>query len=507
MNKYDVVIIGGGINGCGIAADASLRQLKVLLCEKNDIASGTSSASTKLIHGGLRYLENYHFRLVKKALDERQILQQVAPNLIKPLKFILPLNKNSRNRWLIRLGLFLYDHLSWKNTLPKTSFHTKGNGSLFEQLKNELSQAYSFYDCITDDSRLTISNAIQAKQAGADIMTRTTVIGVNYFDEHAIVTLKDEQGMQFEVFTKSIINAAGPWVNTVDNMLAINSPYDISLVQGSHIVVPKLYKGDHAYLLQNDDGRVFFTIPYHGHTLVGTTENNYDERPELVEITSEEINYLLNSVNNYFTQSITSKEVIHSWSGVRPLLKDKNIKLKSISRDYKIHVSDKNIAVISVYGGKITTYRQLANQTVNALSPSFENLAASVTDKILLPNNKLFNGTFAAYKIYSEKKYHWLPNQLLQRYLTHYGVLTEMILKNCHQLSNLGENFNHGLYAQEIDYLIEHEWALTLDDILWRRTKLAYKFSQLECEKLQKYLNNTHNLNKLTKNHSTPLNY
>jgi len=496
IEEYDVLVIGGGINGCGIAADAASRNLSVILCEKKDLSNATSSASTKLIHGGLRYLEQFNLQLVRKSLNERQTLQAIAPHLISPLEFVIPLLPNaSRSPWFLRLGLFLYDHLSNKNTLPKTKWLTKNSNNLyFSNLQNSINSALSYFDCATDDARLTITNAIQARYFGANIQKHTEFISAQKTDGRWLATLKKSNNQEIKIFTKAIINASGPWVNKIDHLLDVESPYHITLVQGSHIIMPKLYQGNFAYMLQHTDKRIVFVIPYHGYSMIGTTDSHFEGDINNIKITSSEIKYLIEIINNYFKTRFSEKDIIHSWSGVRPLIAEKKKSLKHISRDYKLYLTNGSAPILSIYGGKITTYRQLAQEAVDMLSSVFPNLPPSKTAKTPLPSWYLENTDFVAYCKQAKQKYHWLPDRLLNRYLSSYACLTDLILKNCHTISHLGENFNHGLFAQEVDYLVEHEWATSVEDILWRRTKLGLKFSGVECENLKKYLKNTHNL-------------
>ena len=304
---YDVVIIGGGINGCGCAADAALRGLSVLLCEQDDLASKTSSSSSKLIHGGLRYLEHFHFNLVKKALAERQTLMQLAPFLVRPLALVLPHDKKMRPLWMVRLGLFLYDHLNKKNTLPHSRLiHRLKQTLYFEPLNKDINKGFVFYDGTTDDARLTITNALQAKQHGAKIMTQTALIQASVINNVWQLTFQTASGTPFQVLAKSIINAAGPWVERVNRLLNIPLNHTISLIKGSHIVIPKLYDGEHAYLLQNNDERVVFAIPFHGHTMVGTTDVPLSETLDEVTIESSEIDYLFTLIARFFNKPLTS---------------------------------------------------------------------------------------------------------------------------------------------------------------------------------------------------------
>lgn len=487
---FDVFIIGGGINGCGCAADAAMRGLKVGLCEKSDIASETSSKSTKLIHGGLRYLEQYDFNLVRKALVERQKLLNLAPHLVKPLKLILPYDKHMRPAWLIRMGLFVYDHLSKKNQLPNSRLvNRKKNENYFKPLNPRFEKGFAFYDGTTNDARLTLSNALQAKAFGADIWTRTELIQAEAKHGHWALTLKNTlSGEQWTVLTKSIINATGPWVEGVGKMLNAKLTHQMTLVKGSHIVVPKLYEGEQAYFLQSHDHRIIFVIPFHGQTMIGTTDIQYEGPLDNVSISDEEINYLCQLYNDYFNKNIDPSMVLHSWSGLRPLITETNDKLHEISRDYRCDYSAQPAPLVTIYGGKITTYRKLAKDAVSLLKDDFPKLPKSQTDVYPLPGAMFNDMTFEQYRIYAHQTYAWLHPDLLNRYLENYGCLTENILKNHSSVESLGIHFGHHLYQAEVDYLVKEEWARSADDILWRRSKLGLVFNEEQIQRLEDYL-------------------
>ena len=362
---FDVVIIGGGVNGCGIAADAALRGLKTLLIEKDDIASKTSSSSSKLIHGGLRYLENYDFGLVKKALDERQTLLRIAPHLVHPIAFVLPYKKQLRPAWLIRIGLFIYDHLSRKNNLPRSRLiRRKSSPELFSPLANHYQKGFLFYDCATDDARLTLSNALLAKHYGAVIMSHSELLEGKPCANHWQLTIQTGRQEPIIVNAKVVINVAGPWVETVNSRLGLSAPYSVSLIKGSHIILPKLYEGSHAYFLQNHDKRVEFVVPYQCQTMVGTTEVKLTTASEHLQISPEETNYLLKSISSYFKQPIKAQDILYSWSGIRSLIEHQGDKPQDLSREYVIHATQNPVHSVIIYGGKITTYRQLAHSCI-----------------------------------------------------------------------------------------------------------------------------------------------
>lgn len=492
---FDVAIIGGGINGCGCAADAALRGLSVFLCDEDDLASKTSSKSSKLIHGGLRYLEHFDFHLVKNALSERQKLMRLAPHLVHPLPFVLPYQKNMRPLWLLRLGLFLYDHLSSHNQLPHTRLlHRHQDPNYFIGLKASINQGFLFHDCSTDDARLTILNALQAKEHGADIQTNCKLIDAKVIQKQWYLTLKNKNNETFHITAKALINATGPWVTPINQQLNIPLTHTMTLVKGSHMVVPKLYEGDHAYMLQNDDKRIIFAIPYHHYTLVGTTEVDFNGDLEKIDIDDEEINYLSTCIQHYFNHKILAKDILNTWSGVRPLLSARGKSSSALSRDYDYHFTQDPAPAVTLYGGKITTFRQLAAKSVDTLQTIFPHLPCSISDKIPLPGAMIDAMSFEEYRLYAYKKYRWLHESILERYLESYGTRTERFLSPCTQYSDLGICFSTSLYGVEVDYLIEEEWARTSDDILWRRTKLGLNTTDQEKNSLTAYLKAIHQI-------------
>lgn len=481
---FDVAIIGGGINGCGCAADAALRGLSVVLIEKGDLASQTSSSSSKLIHGGLRYLEQYAFSLVKKALDERQVLLNVAPHLVKPLKFILPEHRKFRSRWFLRLGLFLYDHLSIKNQLPKSkSLTRRKNPFYFKPLIHKIQHGFSYYDGVTDDARLSITNALQAKKHGATILTYTELTHGKVEDGLWHLTLKPKGKEPKTILAKTLINATGPWVESINKLLNIPHQYPLSLIKGSHIVVKRLYEGDHAYVLQNDDQRIVFTIPYFGQTLIGTTDIPLQDSLDNFTISEEEIDYLLDLVKVYFGRKPDRSRILISWSGVRSLLTTDNMPPSSLSRDYQFDFSKTPAPSVTIYSGKITTYRRLAKEVIDQFKRTLPHMTKSKTKYTLLPG-AMHMPTFA-----DDQYYAWLDEDILNHYLSTYGALTEVILEGCTNMDDLGEHFLGPLFQREVDYLIQHEWATSLEDILWRRTKLGLLYNH-DCLKLKTYLEN-----------------
>ncbi|MGD9591644.1 MAG: glycerol-3-phosphate dehydrogenase [Candidatus Berkiella sp.] len=493
--SYDLIVIGAGINGAGIAADAAGRGLSVLLCDQYDLASGTSSASSKLIHGGLRYLEHYDFSLVRKSLTERKILFQSAPHLVKPMRFAVPFTNTVRPFWLIRLGLYLYDLLDasflFKRSKAISLKPTKNN-----PLKHTLSKGFVYTDCFVDDARLVVTNAIRAQQFGAKIYTRVKCLKAKRNQDCWEVHLHDQlNDKTFVVKSKALVNATGPWVQTlIDNAIQIPSKYRIRLVKGSHIVVPKLYDTQKAYLLEHKDGRVVFVIPYLDHyTMIGTTDVEHQGTPEQAKISLHEAEYLCEIVSEYFHHPLKASQIISSWSGVRPLVEDQSQDLAAINRDYKIEVitdEKNNLPLINLFGGKLTTYRLVAEQVVNALKPYFIHCKNPWTAHCPLPGGDLPTRNFELFLEKLTHDYPWLPTSLLKRYAQSYGTITYQLLNKATHLSDLGKDFGHGLYELELIYLVNHEWVKTTQDILTRRTKLGYFLSEQETDVLNQWFEN-----------------
>lgn len=483
----DIFVIGGGINGTAIAADAAGRGLSVTLCEKGDLASATSSASTKLIHGGLRYLELYEFNLVRKALHERDILMRRAPNLILPLEFILPHEKQLRPAWFIRLGLFIYDFLSPRHSLPRSRSINLKKDNRGTALQNNFKQGFSYYDCMTDDARLVILNALSAQEHGATILTHTTFISAVRENNLWKIQLKNSE-RDFFCYAKAIINAAGPWVANVQKTIADHElPFEVELVKGSHIVVPKLYAGDFAYILQNTDKRIVFTIPYQqDFTLIGTTDIAFKKDAGEIKISDAEKNYLCDIANHYFNTSLQLSDIVWSYAGVRCLQEDDAAKLSEITRDYKLLLNAHAPYLLTVIGGKITTHRTLAEDALQKLQPFFPTMGKPWTANTPLPGSdfKINVDDFSKNFISAHP---WLPEKIARRYIKNYGTRANDILLNTTSLSDLGIAFGAGLYQKEVDYLMQQEWANSADDILWRRSKLGLFFSADEIKRLEDY--------------------
>lgn len=469
--NWDLLIVGGGINGAGIARDAAGRGLSVLLVEQDDLANHTSSASTKLIHGGLRYLEYGEFRLVRESLIERERLWHIAPHIIRPLEFVLPQVDSLRPAWMVRLGLFLYDHLGGRKKLPATRTEKLGQDC---GLKASGAKAFVYSDCWVDDSRLVVLNALDAAERGASIRTRTRFLEAERHGSHWLSIIEDSQGRR-QVAARAIVNAAGPWVGDV--MKAIDGPArdsSVRLIKGSHIVLPQLYDGEHAYLLQNPDGRVVFAIPFEDRfTLVGTTDEPWEGPPKRPEIDAHEIDYLLATVGRYFMKSASPADIVWGYSGIRPLYEDHAPNATAVTRDYVLDLDGEEgrAPLLNVFGGKITTYRKLAEQALAELAPYFPTLGDRWSANRPLPGGDI--ESFESYFGLLCAAYPALSKPLLHRLARAYGTRAERLLGNDTCLHDLGDDFGAGLTAREVDYLVEYEWARTAEDILFRRSKLG----------------------------------
>ncbi len=492
---FDAAIIGGGINGCGIARDAAGRGCSVFLCEKGDLASATSSASTKLIHGGLRYLEYYQFGLVRKALRERETLWRIAPHIIWPLRFVLPHHRSLRPAWLLRLGLFLYDHLGGRKLLPPARSLRLREDAAGAPLKPEFVLGFEYSDCWVEDSRLVTLNARDAADRGAVIATRARCMSGKRADGLWLLTVKDEiTGEALEIRARSLINAAGPWVGDVlGSVLRANAPAAIRLVKGSHIVVPKLYQHERCYIFQNADDRIFFAIPYEGEfTLIGTTDLDYSGDPGQAGATSEEIDYLCNGASDYFRSPVTKDQVVWTYSGVRPLFDDGASEAKAATRDYvlKLDAPPGQPALLSVYGGKITTYRKLAEEALRLLAPHLPAAAQAEgwTAVAPLPGGDFPPEGFEAEVASLQARYPYLKPKLARRLVRAYGTSAGAILGESKSEADLGRSFGAGLSEAEVRYLAAREWTMTAEDILWRRTKLGLLLSKTEVEALGEYM-------------------
>ncbi len=486
--SYDLLVVGGGVNGAGIARDAAGRGLKVLLCEQDDLAEGTSSRSGKLVHGGLRYLEYYEFRLVREALIEREVLLAAAPHIVWPMRFVLPHTQDQRPAWLIRLGLFLYDHLGGRKRLPPTRVLDLRQDPAGVPLKPDFRRAFEYSDCWVDDARLVVLNALDARQRGATVLTRTRCATLRRAAGHWQAALEDTRtGERREVVARAVVNAAGPWVEDVlASVAGQNAPRRVRLVKGSHIVTRKFWQGRQAYLLQNTDRRVIFVNPYDDDLcLIGTTDIPYQGRPEVVAIEQAEIDYLLGVVNRYFRHALGPDDIVHCFSGIRPLYDDAVENPSAVTRDYVFDVEPKTpeadrAAMLSVFGGKITTYRKLAEHALAKLEPFLDRLGPAWTAGTPLPGGDMPDADFDAWLAGFRRELPWLPEGQARHYGRLYGTRARVLLEGCTSLPDLGRHFGARLYEREVRYLIEHEWAITAEDVLERRTKHGLHLSSGE---------------------------
>jgi len=486
--QYDVVVVGGGVNGTGIAMDAAGRNLKVLLCEMNDLASATSSNSSKLIHGGLRYLEHYEFRLVQKALAERESLLKNSPHIMWPMRFRLPHRPHLRPAWMIRTGLFLYDHLAKREMLPGSrSIRFDKSGPL----KPDITKGFEYSDGWVDDARLVILTAKKAQESGATILTRTKCVNAVRGDKNWTVTLRDMVSEEEKtVSAKVIVNASGPWVSKLfGETLSMPAPKAIRMVKGSHIVVPKLNQDQEAYILQNEDERIVFVIPYEDQfSLVGTTDVEYEGDPKDAKISPEETDYLLKIVNAHFVRQLEPSDVVWSYSGVRPLMDGEEENAQKASRDYSFEIDQAKgkAPLISVFGGKITTYRKLAEVATNKLCHFFPEAGGRWTKTAVLPGGDFATKDSLAAEL--KQNFPWLADDIISRYVRTYGTASRELLQGCTSMEELGQLFTGNLYEKEVQHLVKHEWAMTSEDILWRRTKQGLYASISEVEVLDAYL-------------------
>jgi glycerol-3-phosphate dehydrogenase len=485
---HDLLVIGGGINGTGIAADAAGRGLNVLLCEMNDLASSTSSNSSKLIHGGLRYLEYYEFRLVREALAERETLLKNAPHIIWPLRFRLPHRRHLRPSWMIRIGLFMYDNLAKRATLKGSHGIKFGKNS---SVVDSITKGFEYSDAWVDDARMVVLNAIAARDKGAKILTRTRCSNAKRVDNLWQVTLHDNvTGQQEVVRTKALVNAAGPWVTRFfDDALAIPSPKKIRLIKGSHIIVPRIHNESQAYILQNEDKRIVFVIPYEDDfSLVGTTDIEHIGDPSTASISKEETDYLISVVNAHFKHQIKPKDIVASYSGVRPLLDDESDSAAAVTRDYTFEVDapQGKAPLLSVFGGKITTYRKLSEAAVNGIISHFPDAGKCWTADAALPGGDF--DTQHNLQTSLQRQYKWLPRKIINRYVRSYGLLSHEICAGINSIDEMGQHFGAGLYQREVEYLIAQEWAVDLEDIIWRRSKLGLHLTEAEKDQLENFL-------------------
>ncbi|KWE71976.1 glycerol-3-phosphate dehydrogenase [Burkholderia ubonensis] len=476
-NRYDLLVVGGGINGAGIARDAAGRGLSVMLCEQDDLASHTSSASTKLIHGGLRYLEYKEFGLVRKALQERETLLRAAPHIMWPLRFVMPHMPNLRPAWLIRIGLFLYDHLAKRELLPGSRGIDMRRHAAGAPLIDSIKRGFVYSDGWVDDARLVVLNALDAKERGAEILTRTKLVSAERVGDEWEAQLQLADGSISVVRARAIANAAGPWVGDVlHGALGRGAQHSVRLVKGSHIITRRLFDHDHAYIFQNPDKRIIFAIPYErDFTLIGTTDVEYTNDPAKVAIDGNETQYLCESINRYFKRKISSADVHWTYSGVRPLLEDENAaNASAVTRDYRLEMDDgAGAPLLSVFGGKITTFRKLAEEAGDLLCRALGRDAAPWTAGAPLPGGDIANAKFDAFAAQFAARHPWLPAELARRYARAYGTRAERVVGNAKSLADLGAAIAPGIHEAELRYLRDVEWATRAQDVLWRRSKLG----------------------------------
>ncbi|HSN19376.1 MAG TPA: glycerol-3-phosphate dehydrogenase [Usitatibacter sp.] len=469
----DLLIVGGGINGAGIARDAAGRGLSVTLVEQADLGSATSSASSKLIHGGLRYLEQYEFRLVREALREREVLLRLAPHIIRPLLFVLPHDASMRPAWMIRAGLWLYDHLGGRITLPGSRAVAFPHAELSAGLKGSYRMGFVYSDCRVDDSRLTLINAMGAREKGAQVLPRTRFLTARRVDGGWEATVQAAGGEPRTLRAKALVNAAGPWVvDALGHIQGERIADRVRLVKGSHIVVPRVHSQGHAYILQNPDKRVVFVIPYEGrYSLVGTTDVPISDVAQGWEITPEETRYLIEAANRFLARPLAEADIVWTYAGVRPLYDDGSTDPSKVTRDYVLKVDGRGAQppLLTVFGGKITTYRPLAEEAIAKLAPWFPGMKGAWTAREPLPGGDV--GRFNAFRDEMHSRYATLGRELVDGIVRRHGSRAPRILGDARSIADLGRHFGAGLTEREVEYLVAEEWAETAEDVLWRRTK------------------------------------
>jgi glycerol-3-phosphate dehydrogenase len=486
---FDLAVIGGGINGTGIARDAAGRGFRVVLIEQNDLASGTSSASSKLIHGGLRYLEHYEFRLVREALHEREVLLRMAPHLIRPLRFVLPINEARRSALLLRIGLFIYDWIGWRKILPGTREVDLVTDEVGQPLKPRFHHAYEYSDCFADDARLVVLNAVDAAERGAVIRTRTRCVRAERHDVWRLVL--NSRGERDEVTARILVNAAGAWSEIfAESAMRTEPQHRLRLDKGTHIVVKKLYDHDRAYILQVADGRIVFAIPFQrDYTLIGTTDRAFTGDPSTVIPSGEEIEYLCGVINDYFRTAIGSADVVWAYAGVRSLYDDGAGKPEDIGRDYTLMLDERygEAPLLTIYGGKITTYRRLAEDAMAKLAHFFPRSRPWTARSSLPGGDFLYDGISTLIER-TQQRWKFLTANHVRRLVSAYGTRVDRVLGNAKSLDDLGMRLGADLTAAEVRYLMSQEWARTADDVLWRRSKLGLRFSDAQRADLDRFM-------------------
>jgi glycerol-3-phosphate dehydrogenase len=486
----DLLVIGGGINGAGIARDAAGRGLSVTLVEQGDLASATSSWSSKLIHGGLRYLEQYEFRLVREALQEREVLLRLAPHIIRPLMFVLPHDASMRPAWMIRAGLWIYDHLGGPITLPRSKALAFPHMEFSAGLHPRIRSGFVYSDCRVDDSRLTVLNAVSAREKGATVLTRTRFEGARRVAGVWEATIRPAGGEPRLIRAKGLVNAAGPWVvDVLDRIEGDRITDRVRLVKGSHIIVPKVHSQGHALILQNTDKRVVFVIPYQADfSLIGTTDVAVASVAEAARITPEETQYLIDAANRFLARPISAANIVHSYAGVRPLYDDGTANPSEVTRDYvlKVDVDRDTAPLLTVFGGKITTYRRLAEEALGLLRRFFPKATGDWSGGEELPGGDV--GHFNAYRDAMHARYPDLGRELVEGVVRRHGSRTPKILRDARWPEGLGRNFGAGLTEREVEYLVTEEWAETAEDVLWRRTKCGLHMTPAQREAVAAFL-------------------
>ena len=514
VNDVDVLIVGGGINGAGIARDLAGRGWRVALAERDDLAAHTSSSSTKLIHGGLRYLEYFEFSLVRKALQEREVLLKSAPHIMRPLRFVMPHDPAMRPAWMIRLGIFLYDHLAKREVLPGSEGVNLRTHALGAPLKPQFTRGFVYSDASVDDARLVVLNALDARSRGATLWTRCACVSAQRSADGWTASLRSRNGSERTVKARALVNAAGPWAESFlrdvarpagGEALATKS---LRLVKGSHIVVPRCFEHDHAYIFQNPDKRIIFAIPYEEHfTLIGTTDVELQGDPGRAHIDADETAYLCEQASRYFRKPVTPADVVWSYAGVRPLLDDASGDPSAVTRDYMLESNDSGGApLLSVWGGKITTFRKLAEDAADEIGRLLGESRRAWTEGAFLPGGDLSSwigqqgsakGAYAPVRPdldiarFTEelvRRHHWLPLPLARRYARAYGSRVERVVGNAHALRDLGDEIAPGLYESELRYLQREEWAHDADDVLWRRSKLGLHYTEPQRQQVAQWL-------------------
>lgn len=490
---YDIVIIGGGINGCGIARDAVGRGYSVFLAEMNDLASGTSSGSTKLIHGGLRYLEHYEFRLVRESLMEREVIWKNAPHIVWPMRFVLPHHKGLRPAWLLRLGLFLYDHIGGRKLLPKTRTLNMRTDNAGKALKPIFDRAFEYSDCWVNDARFVVLNARDAADRGATIRTRTRVVSAHRENGVWVAKLEDTRtGETSTVRGRMLVNAAGPWIDEVlGSALGRNEVHNVRLVQGSHIVIRKKFNDPRAYFFQNADGRIIFAIPYEDDfTLIGTTDRDYREDPANVRISDEETDYLCAAASEYFAEPVGREDIVWTYSAVRPLFDDGASSAQEATRDYvlKTEGGDGDAPLLNIFGGKITTYRRLSEHALEKIEALIGKKGGPWTANAALPGGEFAAGSFDSELARLQSDYPFLDAVHARRLMRLYGTRARKILGNARALADLGKHFGADLFEAELRYLVANEWAVTAQDVIWRRTKRGLHLDAEQVAQIDQFL-------------------